>query len=571
MSSLLRSNLVVATGTALSRITGLLRVFVFAYVIGQTALGDAYKLGNETPNIVYDLLLGGVLSATLVPLFTSFLPRGEGEGVTPEDTRATNVVITTAATLMIALTALAVVAAPLIFRLYSISVSDDVDADLFRSAGTTLTRIFLVQILFYGLTGIGNAFLQSRRRFFVAAWSPILPNLIIIATLLSLPGAGDTEWGLQDVLDDQRLRWTLGLGATLGIASMAMVTLPAMFAAGLRYRPALEWKHPAVRRLLVLSGWMIGFVAANQVAVVVIRNLATHEGEGILSAYVDAFTWFVLPHGLLAVSIATTFQPELARAVLHRDRPEFVRRLSQGSRLITLLTLPAAAGLFVLREPIVGLMQRGQFDPVASENTARALAGLAIGLAAFSVYLFTLRGFYAHHDTRTPFMLNVGENLLNIVFAFLLVGRWGVLGLGLAYSFAYLLAAAWALQVMSYKVPEFSVRSVLRDLWRPVLAVLLMAEATWLVTHDAPSDQGWDAVVQIVVGGFVGLVVYAAVLLVLRAPELSGLARRLPGGRRYAPAPTTIAPEISEPDQVTQIADETEIAEKEIAERPSPT
>ena len=571
VSSLLRSNLVVATGTALSRITGLLRVFVFAYVIGQTALGDAYKLGNETPNIVYDLLLGGVLSATLVPLFTSFLPRGEGEGVTPEDTRATNVVITTAATLMIALTALAVVAAPLIFRLYSISVSDDVDADLFRSAGTTLTRIFLVQILFYGLTGIGNAFLQSRRRFFVAAWSPILPNLIIIATLLSLPGAGDTEWGLQDVLDDQRLRWTLGLGATLGIASMAMVTLPAMFAAGLRYRPALEWKHPAVRRLLVLSGWMIGFVAANQVAVVVIRNLATHEGEGILSAYVDAFTWFVLPHGLLAVSIATTFQPELARAVLHRDRPEFVRRLSQGSRLITLLTLPAAAGLFVLREPIVGLMQRGQFDPVASENTARALAGLAIGLAAFSVYLFTLRGFYAHHDTRTPFMLNVGENLLNIVFAFLLVGRWGVLGLGLAYSFAYLLAAAWALQVMSYKVPEFSVRSVLRDLWRPVLAVLLMAEATWLVTHDAPSDQGWDAVVQIVVGGFVGLVVYAAVLLVLRAPELSGLARRLPGGRRYAPAPTTIAPEISEPDQVTQIADETEIAEKEIAERPSPT
>ena len=371
---------------------------------------------------------------------------------------------------MIALTAIAVVAAPLIFGLYSISVSKDVDADLFRSAGTMLTRIFLVQILFYGLTGVGNAYLQSRRRFFVAAWSPILPNLVIIATLLSLPDAGDTEWGLQDVLDDQRLRWTLGLGATLGIASMALVTLPAMFAAGLRYRPVFEWKHPAVRKLLVLSGWTIGFVAANQVAVVVIRNLATHEGEGILSAYVDAFTWFVLPYGLLAVSIATTFQPELARAVLRRDRPEFVRRLSQGARLITLLTLPAAAGLFVLRDPIIGLMQRGQFDPVASENTARALAGLAIGLVAFSVYLFTIRGFYAHHDTRTPFVLNVGENLLNIVFAFLLVGRWGVLGLGLAYSFAYLLSAAWALQVMAYKVPAFAVRTVVSDLWRWLLA-----------------------------------------------------------------------------------------------------
>ena len=565
MSSLLRSNLVVGTGTALSRITGLLRVFVFAYVIGQTALGDAYKLGNETPNIVYDLLLGGVLSATLVPLFTSFLPRGEGEGATAEDTRATNVVLTTAGMLMIALTAIAVVAAPLIFRLYSISVSDDVDPDLFRSAGTTLTRIFLVQILFYGLTGLGNAFLQSRRRFFVAAWSPILPNLIIILTLLSLPGAGDTDWSLQDVLDDQRLRWTLGLGATLGIASMALVTLPAMFAAGLRYRPVLEWKHPAVRKLLVLSGWTFGFVAANQVAVVVIRNLATHEGEGILSAYVDAFTWFVLPHGLLAVSIATTFQPELARAVLHRDRPEFVRRLAQGNRLILLLTLPAAAGLFVLRDPIIGLMQRGQFDPVASENTARALAGLAIGLAGFSIYLFTLRGFYAHHDTRTPFVLNVGENLLNIVLAFVLVGRWGVLGLGLAYSIAYLVSAAWSLQVMSYKVPSFRVRSVTSDIWRPVLAALLMAEAMWLVTRNAPSDDGWDAVIQFVVGGIAGLVVYVAVLLVLRTPELSGIARRLPGGRRYMPVPSTIAPEIAEPDQVTQA-----VESQDITERPSP-
>src|SRR4029077_6725845 len=147
-----------------------------------------------------------------------------------------------------------------IFRLYSITPSPDVDADLFRAVGTTLTRIFLVQILFYGLVGVGNAYLQSKRHFFVAAWSPILPNIVIIATLLSLPGAGTTEWGLADVLSDSRLRWTLGLGATLGIAAMAMVTLPAMFGAGLRYRPVWEWKHPAVRKLLVLSGWTFGFV-----------------------------------------------------------------------------------------------------------------------------------------------------------------------------------------------------------------------------------------------------------------------------------------------------------------------
>ncbi len=531
MSSLLRSNVTVATGTALSRLTGLLRVMVFAYVIGQNLLADSYKIANETPNIIYDLLLGGVLSATLVPLFSSFMGTDDEE---PDD-HATNVVITVATTLMVVLTAVAVAFAPLIFRLYSLNLADDVDADLFRDVGTTLTRIFLLQILFYGLTGIANAYLNSRRRFFVAAWSPVLPNLIIIVTLLSLPGAGDAQWTLDDVLTNDRLRWTLGLGATAGIAAMALAVLPAMVNAGLRFRPAFEWKHPAVRRLLVLSVWTIGFVAANQVALLVIRNLALGEGEGIASAYFDAFTWFVLPHGLLAVSIATTFQPEMARSVVHKDRRTFVDQTSLGVRLIVLLTLPAAAGMFVLREPIIGLMQRGQFDAGDALNTSRALAGLSIGLVGFSVYLFVLRGFYAHQDTRTPFVLNVGENLLNIMFAFLFVGRWGVLGLGLAYAFAYLLSSIWALTVLRDKVPGFALRPILDSLWRMLLAAVLMAEAIWFVTRNVDDDTGLAALGQIVVGGLVGAVVYLAAIVALRAPEFTWVRTRV---RRPAGAPT---------------------------------
>lgn len=531
MSGLLRSNLVVATGTAVSRVSGLLRVFVFAYVIGQTAVADAYSLANETPNIIYDLLLGGVLSATLVPLFTSFI----GDDEHDQDRHATNVVITVAATLMVALTIVAVALAPLIFRLYSLSPPDGIDAGDFREVGTILARVFLVQILFYGLTGLANAYLNSRRRFFAAAWSPVLPNLIIIATLLSLPDAGDRTWTLTDVLTDSRLRWTLGLGATAGIASMALAVVPAMVHAGLRFRPAFEWRHPAVRKLLSLSAWTIGFVAANQVALIVVRNLALGVGEGINKAYFDAFTWFVLPHGLLAVSIATTFQPELARAVTRRDRRGFIHHASLGTRLIALLTLPAAAGMFVLRDPIIGLMQRGQFDAVDASNTSRALAGLSIGLVGFSIYLFVLRGFYAHQDTRTPFVLNVGENVLNIVFAFVLVGRWGVLGLGLAYAFAYLLASVWALRVLSYKVRGFSVRSVTDSLWRMILAAVLMAEVLWLVTNGVDRDTGWPAIAQIVVGGAVGVIVYVAVLVALRAPEIGWLRTRIAGRRSTGP------------------------------------
>jgi putative peptidoglycan lipid II flippase len=348
-------------------------------------------------------------------------------------------------------------------------------------------------------------------------------------TLLSLPGAGSTEFVLQDVLDDSRVRWTLGLGATAGIAAMAITVVPAMFAAGLRFRPVWDWRHPAVRKLLVLSGWTIGFVVANQLAVVVIRNLATAEGEGILTAYVQAFTWFVLPHGLLAVSISTTFQPEMARAVKARDKDEFIRHTSVGTRVIALLTLPAAAGMFVLREPIIGLMLRGQFDEADLRNTARALAGLSIGLVGFSVYLFLLRGFYAHQDTRTPFVLNVGENLLNIVLAFVLVGRWGVLGLGLAYAIAYLASSIWALSTLSYKVPGFRMRDVAGGMWKMLLAAVLMAEAMWLVPHRVTSDTGWSGLAQLIVGGLVGLTVYLVALILLRVPEMS----RLPGLRRF--------------------------------------
>jgi len=519
MSGLLRSNVVVASGTALSRITGLLRLIILGYILGQTALSDAYLIANETPNIVYELLLGGVLSATLVPLFSTFVEN--------EDDESTNVVLTVSVMLMVALTLVAVVFAPIVFGLYSVNIAEGVDPDIYRSVGTTLARIFLVQILFYGLVGLANAFLNSRRRFFAAAWAPILPNVIIIAFLLSLPNPGSADWQLEEVLTDDRLRWTLGLGATVGIASMSFVLIPAMLRTGFRFRPNFDVRHPAVRKLLTLSFWTIGFVLANQIALVVVRNLAEGGSSGN-SAYINAFTFFVLPHGLLAVSIATTFQPEMSRSVARRDRGGFIEQASLGLRMTALLTIPAGVGIFVLRQPIIGaLLQRGEFSADDAQAAQRALAGLALGLGAFSIYLFVLRGFYAHKDTKTPFKINVIENLINIVLAFVLVDRYGVLGLGLAFALAYMISSIWAMQVLSYKVPGFEMRPLLGSIARMILAAVLMAEAVWLVTQQVGGNAGVDAVSRLVVGAVVGVAVYGGVLYALRAPELDWVRRRL--------------------------------------------
>jgi putative peptidoglycan lipid II flippase len=520
VSSLLRSNVTVAAGTAVSRITGLARVAVLGIVLSQGPVTDAYDQANGTPNMIYELLLGGVLSATLVPLFTRLHD--------DDDDEATSAVISVGIIVLAGLTAVAVAAAPLIFRMYSLLTSSEVDAGQYHTAGTLLARIFLVQIFFYGLNAIGAAVLNARRRFFAAAWAPALSNLAIIGSLLLVPGIVDKRVPqLDDVIGNDKLRWTLGLGATIGIAVMAFALLPALLQAKLRFRFRPEFDHPAVKSLRSLSKWALGYVVANQVAIIVIRNLL-HGGSGDEDAYTKAFTWFVLPHGLLAVSIATTFLPELSSAIKRKDSQSVLDRTSLGIRLIALVTLPAGFGLFVLRRAIVGVaFEHGKFTAANALNTSRGLAGFALGLVGFSLYLFVLRVFYAHQDARTPFVINLGENLLNVVLALLFVDRWGLLGLGLAFGLAYLISALWALQVLRYKLPGFPLAAVFASLWRMALAALVMAELVWVVARAVGANSGSGAVVRVVVSTIIGTVAYVAMLWVLKSPELDDLRARL--------------------------------------------
>jgi len=527
MSGLLKNNVVVALGTALSRITGLIRVGVFAAVIGQTALSDAYNLANNSPNAVYELLLGGVLSASLVPLFTKHAE--------DRDDDATSAVMTVAMIALSALTLLAVIGAPVIVRLFSLNVSDAVDEAQFRSVAVALARIFLIQIFFYGISALANSLLQARRRYFAAAWAPVLSNLVIIGSLLLVPRAvHGRQPQLAEVLSNSSLRWTLGLGATLGIAAMALAVIPALRAADvhLQFRPDL--RNPAVRSLVKLSTWTLGYVVANQVAIIVVQNLA-EPGSTIPDAYSKAFIFFVLPHGLLAMSIVTTFTPEMASAVKRHDKSAFIDRCSLGVRMVALLTVPAGFAMFVLRRPLIALaLQHRNFGDLATINTSRALAGFSLGLVGFSVYLFVLRGFYAHGDARSPFTINLVENVINILLALALFHRYGSLGLGAAFAIAYIVSALWALQVMGWKVPGFPVKDTLASIGIMLLAGVVMAEVTWLVARRVGSNEGAGAVARAAVAGIVGLVVYVVVLVVLRVREIDQLRARF--ARRRSPA-----------------------------------
>ena len=365
---LIAANVSVALGTLLSRLTGLLRVVVFGIIIGQNALADAYDGANNSPNSIYELLLGGVLSATLVPLFTEHLEK--------DDDEATNAVVSVSVIVLAAITTAAVVAAPLIFRLFSISPSPTVDADEYRQVGTSLARIFLIQIFFYGLMALGSALLQARRRFFAPAWAPVLSNLVIIAGLLLIPRVLDGKDPSLDVARDERQLPAAARRRRHRRASRSWPSrsCPRCRRAGVRLRFRPQWRHPAVRKLVTLSGWTLGYVAANQVALIVVKNLAK-PGSGGQDAYSKAFTFFQLPHGLLAVSIMTTFVPDLARFVARKDRQAFVDRSSLGVRLVAFFTFPASFGLLVLARPIIGaFLQHGEFTR-AGRRHHRARAG----------------------------------------------------------------------------------------------------------------------------------------------------------------------------------------------------
>ena len=519
MFGLGRSNLVVATGTALSRITGLARIIIFGVIIGQTALADAFDAANNAPNSMYELLIGGVLAASLVPLFTSLL---NDDAKTSESKHGTDAIISISLLILGAITLISIIAAPAIFHLFSIHPASGVDAQVFRQAGTALTRIFVVQIFFYGVSALCSALLNARRRFFAAAWSPVAANVIAIFFLLSI--GFNTQPAITDVLSESTLMWQLGLSTTVGIAVMALIQVVAVHRSGIAFRFSPQFSHPAVRKLIQLSLWTFGYVVANQIALVVIKNLAS-PGSGLVDAYSKAFILFQLPHGLLAVSIATTFLPDLARLAATNDHTAFANRISRGITLTALFTIPASFGLFVLSKPIIGLvLQHGNFSAQATVNTARALSGLALGLTGFSVYLFVLRGFYAQHNTRTPFFINLIENAINIVLAIVLVDRYDVLGLGIAFSIAYVISAVIATVVLASKNQSMRLGGLAIDVLRIIVAGAVMAVAVKLGCNTISSAVkpvvGIEALTRVLVGITIGGVTYIAALALLGEPHL---------------------------------------------------
>lgn len=522
--SMVQSSAVVGIGTALSRVTGFLRVAAIAYALGITTLAGVYSYANETPNIVYELLLGGVLTATLVPQFVKHFH--------DDDDDATSAVVSVAMLALLAITVIGIALAPVIVDLYTLRVSGPGRAAQ-QELATNLLRLFMPQMLFYGITALATSLLQARRRFAAAAFAPILNNVVVIAMFLALPRVSDGRLTVDRVNDDSGLLLLLGIGTTAGIAAMALALLPALRAARIRLRFIPSLRHAAVRTMLRLSGWTVGYVIANQIALGLVMVLANGERGGAF-AYLSAYAFFQLPYGLFSVSVMTAVAPDLAAAGGRGDAPAMRHRFARSLRLTLAVIVPAAAVYIALARPIVvALLQRGAFSAGDAALVSDTLAAFAAGLPFFSTYLFALRAFYSLSDTRTPFFLNCAENAINIALALALFGPFGIPGLAAAFSGAYAIASVFTLAVLSRRIGGLQGRGIGTTGGRVVLVSAVGAVAAWAVGEQI----GWSTSGRAIVSVAIGLVVAGVLVIgglwaarVEEVRELVGLVRRRPAG-----------------------------------------
>ncbi|MFN8034766.1 MAG: murein biosynthesis integral membrane protein MurJ [Acidimicrobiia bacterium] len=507
---LVRSSALVGLGTALSRVTGMLRVLVIAR-IGIQLLTDNYNAANNTPNILYELLLGGILTATLVPLFVEYTEQGDERGPAAINTVAVAVLAVTAF--------VGIVLAPMIMRPYFLGVHRATRESEIRLAATFL-RFFMPQVFFYGLFALITAILNAHRRFVAAAFAPVLNNVVVIAIFLAIPEIHPGRLDVATVQDSLGLRLLMGLGTTAGIVAMTLALFPALHRAGLRFRLTRHWRHPAVRKLVRLSGWTIGYVVANQIAFWVANFLALRHASD-LTVYLVAFTFFQLPHGLFAVSIMTTITPELAACDLGGDTVGFRRHFSLGLRLLGLVIIPATVITLVMSRPIVNaFVWHGRVTGHDAAVVAQTLVAFGTGLVFFSVYLYTLRAFYAQRDTRTPFVVNCLENGVNIVAAFALYPLLGVQGLALAWSIAYAVASVVAVAALRRRIGSLDGTTIVRSFSKMTLAAAALAVVAWVAVERIGYGTPARGLAATVVGLTAGAAVYVAVLWLLHVGEL---------------------------------------------------
>ena len=438
-NELFRASGIMAVGTILSRITGFVRALLAVAVLGTALLADTFNVANTMPNILYNLLVGGALTAIFVPqLVRSFSDEDGGHGFASR-------LVTTISMILLALVAIGVVFAPALVRLYAPEFSTD-GFETEQQIAVAFTRYCLPQIFFLGLFTMLGQVANARGSFAPLMWAPIANNLVVIVVFaVMLIVERSLTIGTITDLQVQLLGW----GTTLGVVVQALILIPVVKRSGIQLRPMFGVQ--GLGKSFGLAGWTLIYVLISQLGYLVTVNVATSAAvrsaqAGVTTGvgftpFTSAYYIMLLPYSIVTISIVTALLPHLSKLAIAKNVEEVRKQLIRAIRMVGVVTVPSAVALLFFGP----LMTQTLYLGISLEDARYigfVLSALSLGLVAFSINLILIRGFNAFEDTKTQvvsiLIINIMSVALSYLFLATLESDWVTVGLGVAFSVSYI-------------------------------------------------------------------------------------------------------------------------------------
>jgi putative peptidoglycan lipid II flippase len=473
-NDLFRASGIMALGTIISRITGFVRGILVVAVLGTTLLADTYNVANTMPNILYNLLVGGALTAIFIPqLVRSFDHADGGDDFASQ-------LITTISLILLVLVSLGMFFAPALVRLYAPEFFTD-GFETEKDIAIAFTRYCLPQIFFLGLFTMLGQVANARGSFGPLMWAPIANNLVGIALfggfLIFSPGIN-----LASITDFQIA--LLGWGTTFSVVVQALVLFPVIKKLGISIKPRLGVS--GLGKSFTLAGWTLVYVLISQLGYLVTVNVATSAAVRSAQANIETgvgytpytYAYFVmlLPYSIVTISIITAILPHISKLALDGKREEVKAQLVRAIRLVGVITVPSAVA-FLLFGPLI---TQSIFIGISDDDSryiGYVLSALSFGLVAFSINLILIRGFNAFEDTRTQvisiLVINIFSVAMSYFFLFFVKTQWVTIGLGVAFSVSYLIGLFVTLRLLKKHTGRLALSEFIGQHFRLLIASLL--------------------------------------------------------------------------------------------------
>jgi len=451
-----------ALGTIISRITGFIRGILIVAVLGTALLADTYNVANTMPNILYNLLVGGALTAIFIPqLVRSFDHEDGGDGFASR-------LITTISIILLVLVIVGMYFAPALVRLYAPEFfTPGFEAE--KEIAIAFTRYCLPQIFFLGLFTMLGQVANARGSFGPLMWAPIANNIVGIALfggflVFSQKVSIDTITSSQVQI--------LGWGTSISVVVQALVLFPVIKRLGVKLRP--QWGLAGLGKSFGLAGWTLLYVLIAQLGYLVTVNVATSAAvrsakEGITrgvgyTPYTYAYYVMLLPYSIVTISIITAILPHISRQALAKNREEVRLQLIRAIKLVGVITIPSGVA-FLFFGPLITQVIFVGISAEDSRYIGFVLAAMSMGLVAFSINLILIRGFNAFEDTRTQvisiLLINIISVGLSYLFLHVLKNQWVTIGLGAAFSISYILGLPITLLLLKRHTGSLAIRDFL--------------------------------------------------------------------------------------------------------------